>query len=417
MRRALRILLVVMILMPLTAGVLVWFMLSPRPTVVSQATLSPRDLDRARATLAANDPRRNPPGTVHDLRLSERDISLALNYLLHKTVRAGAEISVGTQAARVVVSMALPRIPVRPYLNLEARLVEDARGLPRLGELRVGSVPIPPFLAAWALETAAEQVFGAPTYRAVTADIRKLAFTPGEVGVRYRWQPENLRSIGTQLAGVNPAALEAYHARLLMLQQNGVARRGSATEALKQLFAYARERSARNDPVAENRALLLVLGAWASERGLGKLVPQAAAMPAPFNLSLGSRRDFGQHFLVSAAITAGGEANVSNAVGVFKELSDSRGGSGFSFDDLLADRAGTRFGELASASAASARRVQERISRGVTEAEIIPSALGLPAGLSDAEFRRRYSEVGSPAYRALMDDIERRLTTCSFYRG
>ena len=40
----------------------------------------------------------------------------------------------------------------------------------------------------------------------------------------------------------------------------------------------------------------------------------------------------------------------------------ARGGSGFSFNDLAADRAGTRFGDTAVSDAA---RLQARVARGV----------------------------------------------------
>lgn len=38
---------------------------------------------------------------------------------------------------------------------------------------------------------------------------------------------------------------------------------------------------------------------------------------------------------------------LADVVGLFKEMEDSRGGSGLSFNDIAADRAGTRMGELA----------------------------------------------------------------------
>ena len=49
--------------------------------------------------------------------------------------------------------------------------------------------------------------------------------------------------------------------------------------------------------------LLLVLGSWASGRGLGRLLPAEAGAhrPKSFRLSLERRRDFAQHFLTSAA--------------------------------------------------------------------------------------------------------------------
>ncbi len=72
---------------------------------------------------------------------------------------------------------------------------------------------------------------------------------------------------------------------------------------------------------------------------------------------LHGRHDLPRHFMGSAAIAVSGGGALSQAIGLFKEIDDSRGGSGFSFVDLLADRVGTRFGSLAVASRASARRI------------------------------------------------------------
>jgi hypothetical protein len=60
---------------------------------------------------------------------------------------------------------------------------------------------------------------------------------------------------------------------------------------------------------------------------------------------LGGRVDFPQHFLVSAALVLEGSGTLSQAIGLYKEMLDSRGGSGFSFTDMAANLAGTRFGE------------------------------------------------------------------------
>ena len=50
--------------------------------------------------------------------------------------------------------------------------------------------------------------------------------------------------------------------------------------------------------------------------------------------------DLAQHFIVSAVIAAAGGTPIAAAAGVYKELNDARDGSGFSFSDIAADRAG-----------------------------------------------------------------------------
>ena len=415
MHFVLRLLLLLLILIPLAVSALVWFSLSPRPAVALRIEASYEDIERAKRVLEMNDPRGFPPGSEHTVRMSERDINLALNYLARKIARSAVQVTAQTNHLELAGTMDLPLISARPYLNLLAH-IEAANGTLRVSRLRVGSVPVPAAVAVWAFARAAEGVNRTQEYMLASNMIQQLELRPGEVSVRYRWQPDMLRTLGTQLAGIDSAALAAYHAQLLALQATGAARAGSVTALLSSMFALAQQRSAHGDPVAENRALLLILGAWASEHNMQALIPRAPDQPARFALSLQQRRDFGQHFLVSAGIVAASETSLSSAIGIFKEVSDARGGSGFSFTDIAADRAGTRFGELATASAASARRIQVLLSQGVTEADIMPPALDLPEGLTEAEFISRYTAVDSPAYRAVLDEIDRRIKACALYR-
>ncbi|MHC4581849.1 MAG: hypothetical protein ACYS14_10355, partial [Planctomycetota bacterium] len=98
------------------------------------------------------------------------------------------------------------------------------------------------------------------------------------------------------------------------------------------------------------------------------------------------------------------------------ELDAGRGGSGFSFADLLADRAGTTFALRATRDAASAFAMQDRLARGFRIEEFFPPAADLPEGIPDAELQWRYGGVGGRAYNQLIDEIERRIAACAAYR-
>jgi hypothetical protein len=128
--------------------------------------------------------------------------------------------------------------------------------------------------------------------------------------------------------------------------------------------------------------------------------------PAARTVTLGGRSDWPLHYLISAAIAAESGSPLANAVGLYKEIADSQGGSGFSFNDLAADRAGTRFGERAVRHAA---RLQSQLAGGIAESDLLPDISDLPEFLSAQQFRQRYGSVGSPAYKQLMSDIESRL--------
>jgi hypothetical protein len=133
-------------------------------------------------------------------------------------------------------------------------------------------------------------------------------------------------------------------------------------------------------------------------------------------VTLNGRDDFAKHFVVSAALAAHAGSPLADAVGVYKEIDDARGGSGFSFNDIAADRAGTRFGEQAAANAKAAVKLQQRLSAGIREKDIMPSTQDLPEFMPEAEFKKRYGGVGAPAYNQMMADIERRVAALALYR-
>jgi hypothetical protein len=119
---------------------------------------------------------------------------------------------------------------------------------------------------------------------------------------------------------------------------------------------------------------------------------------------------------VSGALTVLSAAAPSDAAGLLKEELDADAGSGFSFADLLADRAGTSFADVATRDDASALRVQQRLASGFRVDDFFPAAADLPEGIADAELQSSYGGVGGPLYRQKTDEIERRLARCAAYR-
>ena len=119
--------------------------------------------------------------------------------------------------------------------------------------------------------------------------------------------------------------------------------------------------------------------------------------------------------MVSAAIAAFADTALADAIGLEKEIEDSRGGSGFSFNDIAADRAGTAFGARA-VDAGTAAALQSRVAAGVGESDILPATADLPEFMSEKEFIARFGSVGAPAYRRMMDDIEGRVAALPVLR-
>ena len=193
----------------------------------------------------------------------------------------------------------------------------------------------------------------------------------------------------------------------------------SLDRLLQPMFALAGQRTDKgNDAASENRALLMALGVAVNGSSIKHLVgPDKAATVATHSrpyLVLRGRNDLAMHFIISAAITAAGGGGLADKIGVFKEVDDSRGGSGFSFPDLLADRAGVAFAELALGD--NARQLQSFMSTRPGEAAYMPGFTHLPEGLMELEFKARYEDLDSATYALIDEEIERRISGCAIHQ-
>ncbi|MBN7827827.1 hypothetical protein J0A66_21590, partial [Bowmanella dokdonensis] len=107
----------------------------------------------------------------------------------------------------------------------------------------------------------------------------------------------------------------------------------------------------------------------------------------------------------------------SVAIGEFKELMDrAKKGSGFSFVDLAADMTGIRFAELAT-DPQTAERLQQTLAGLDSELLFFPSIDGLPEGFDKQAFKHRYQQVDSEAYKAELQEIQRRIGELALYQG
>jgi hypothetical protein len=194
-------------------------------------------------------------------------------------------------------------------------------------------------------------------------------------------------------------------------------------QCLEAAFAEAKKRSTDGGAVQENRAAILALGYLLGHSKIGTFV--GAGLPAPSNearqtlrpVTLRNRRDWTQHFFVSAALQVLSNALASMDVGLLKEELDADGGSGFSFGDLLADRAGTMLAVRATESETAAKAMQDRLAAGFALSDFMPEGADLPEGLSDQEFKNRFGGVGGEGYKRLLTEIDRRIDDCPAYKS
>jgi hypothetical protein len=193
---------------------------------------------------------------------------------------------------------------------------------------------------------------------------------------------------------------------------------------LQKAFASTPADLTRGDAVQDNRSAILAWGVAVGHERLARLVGldsdedlvhRSAALGQ--GTTLRGREDWPRHFALSAALAVLEHPLVSDAGGLMKEQLDAlTGGSGFSFGDLLADRAGVRFAAAATHSEAAAKAMRARLQQDFAVDDFFPAAHDLPENLTVEQFRRDYGGVGSQRYRRQVDSIETLLDRCAGLR-
>lgn len=401
------------VVLALAAGVLGLLAVEVRPLVVSTPQAA-ANFDRIERILRDHDPRDMQAGTVRTLTLTESELTLVANQLLNYYGPGAAAIRLDRGSLDLEASLRVRGLGEDRFLNLRVAAASEG-GRPRVEAVWFGRLRVPGWLAEPMLRVALGFVGGKGTAHL----IQSVGISPENLRITYRWEPELLETLRRRLVvDADPERLELFHERLVeLVAVQGNRQRVAMKSLLAGLFGLAAER-ASDSPVADNRAILMVLGTYVNHRSLEPLVPSARDWTTArrLTMTLDGRKDLARHFLTSAALAVTGGGFLSDTMGVYKEIVDAKEGSGFSFTDLAANRAGTRFAELATKSPEAARNLWQLFTGPVQERDFMPRIEGLPEFMSESAFQTRFGEVGSPAYNRFAREIEQRISSLSLYR-
>lgn len=199
---------------------------------------------------------------------------------------------------------------------------------------------------------------------------------------------------------------------------SGDARFGALLQAA---FAPSETNRVGLSTVEQNRAAIMAFGIAVGHLNIARFVglrPDSVlvqnAVAASQRTTLNGREDWPRHYAVSAAVTVLKHPVVSDAGGLMKEQLDTlTRGSGFSFGDLVADRAGVRFAFAATQSDSAARAMQARLRSGFSSKDFFPLEVQFPENISIEEFQHNFGRVGSERYKSMAREIEASLDRCS----
>ena len=401
---------------------LIFFGISDTPEIATDWTLTRDDIARAKKILYEGS--KTKPDEIGTIELTQPDINLAANYLFNRYRKSTVRIELKDDIVRFTVTMTLPQNSLGQYLNISFRFGNDDDGskLPSLKKFKAGKLLLPAKFAAFVVDEIIRHTSLNEYFILATRPIKSIKIDQQKVTISYYSGLENLIQAQNALAqGGDNAGFDIYQTKLTeIIAGHDPAWRLSLADLLKPLFTLAYQRSTLENAIEENKMAIMTINNYVNRKETKKFLSfplSKLKTEKRYPTFLYKRIDLAQHFIASAAITASMNGQVAQAVGEEKELSDAQGGSGFSFIDLAADKAGTRFGEMATSSPENARKIQQAMAAIKDYSDFMPDPTDLPEHMDDAEFKQRYQSVGSAVYQELSKQIDDRIAATPIYKA
>lgn len=295
-----------------------------------------------------------------------------------------------------------------------------------INRCKAGQISIPGSLMMWLLRQSFAFVFKAPDDHLVfqlllTADVSQqvLSFQKKAV-LAHSSENNQLNATGNQFSLQSmqgPEHLEDLAPYFSLLSQLNVAYSGEEKLSfyLQQLLQAAASKPTSFE--TEASTALWALAIVAADRRFLHLTPSAVdtgIIPKLPRLKLGGREDLALHFLYSAAMRISANSTLALKIGAFKEISDAgAGGSGFSFIDMAANKAGIWLVD----NIASINQQQLFIlDSDAFEAAFMPEWHDLPEGLSESQLQKQFGGPDGAGAQALLQQIEQRLAELTLFR-
>lgn len=378
--------------------------------------------DIARAKNILHEGAKIKPDELGTLELTESDLNLAASYLLNRYWKSAAHIQLKKNQLRFRVTVTLPENSLGKFLNISFRLGNDSiYELPGITKFKVGKLLLPAKLADWVIQRIIQNTSLKEFYILATQPIKAVEIDQDKVTIAYYSNAETLRQARDFLADSSANPAQALYQKKLseIIANHDPDWRLSLAELLQPMFQMALQRSTPDTAIEENRLVILTVNDYVNQQQIPRLLQVTRTTPSQksqYSAFMYKRIDLAQHFIGAAALTASVDSKLAKVMGEQKELSDADGGSGFSFIDLAADKAGTRFGEIATSTPENARQIQKAMAGIRSYSEFMPDPRDLPEKMNAAEFKERFGAINSPEYQKISEEIDARIAALSIYQ-
>ena len=353
-----------------------------------------------------------------------------LNSLFVLAHQANPEVAARSKIenSRAQVDISFPLV----WRNLKIRIfvsaaIGDSDQSIRWKKFKIGSLPLSNFFANTLFRLAFSYIVGRDYAHKMLNGLDKITIKQNKIYVSFvppTSFEQNVGHLAKQLRfhSGNHLKLDEPQIRKYL---TFIAKRANSTNKLGQILSVLLTETGKSTitdsrlHADENIAAFTALGIYTEPQlfrhVVDKDVMDALSQMPSIAITLNGRSDLARHFIVSAILKLLTDTGISEGIGEFKELLDSlNGGSGFSFIDLAADRAGILFAQVLYDYP---EQLHELVSQKPFEdRDILPLFSQLDEGLTHSSFKQKYTNTSSKKYKRLIQNIDARLNLLPIYK-
>lgn len=379
------IVIAIVFLLILSIPVYIWWVtLQPLANVsYSQNTLPAEELSRIHQFIQKNEQTPNHKR----IELSQHDLNQLIRYgsqKINSLANVAGYVELHPDNSQLLLTLNTG-LPLRPYLNAQFNFITKGKNIVLLGG-RFGGMNLPqqgvellvnmtiPYAQQHQQYSTGTQLL--QTIEAITVQDKKLSI---DFIINQQVKAAIQQQLEIILGKDALNRLPFYQQVIEQSFQQRLGQRVKLHQVMQELFNVAvTERNASPmsiNTVADNKAILFALFLHTIESDDAAFLQseQMFSLPQqPIEFTIERRKDLAQHYLGTAVITLFANSAIADTIGLYKELQDQNGPSGFSASDLIADRAGSL---LASQllNPATAKHLQQRIAATQNELELFPN--------------------------------------------
>lgn len=410
---------------------LVGLSIEKNPLINEHQDLSYDNMNRVKNIIRQIKPYHMRRKQIKRVAISEPDLNLMASYAItqgFKVENFFAQVRLSRNHIQLKSTYQIGSTPMGEYVNVIAGFKTSGSKI-EIENVKIGRVMIPGAIIKPALLLSDQLLRNYDLYQNAKQNydaVKTIIAKENLLTIVYEWNPEALAGLHESGKSLlfpedHQDRLLAYYNQLAEVVKPYHGRQISVARILKPMFEFAsRQSTISNTPALENKALIQVLALYSTRNTIHDFIHKDKARqiqrPERVGLLLKNRSDLAKHYLVSAGIAVSAGSTFANFIGLAKEVDDSDRGSGFSFADLAADRAGVRLGELSVASKSQAQALQKKISESIKESDFMPDIDHLPERIMKLEFKKKYKDFDSETYALVDNEIRRRIKNCRVYQ-